>query len=167
MEFYSITGGSIVTMVYKLTNVYKHDYRSWTAPGANWQPWSGGEHELRGHGGHLGVRCAGDQRRGEVDPALGRQLVAWLDMFFCFCLIGKARDGHSRLYIYIYIRIYIYILYHSIVYLYIRYKYIIRIYYSYIYIYIYYCIVLYCIILYYIILYINILIYYIYIYMGI
>lgn len=83
MEFYSITGASIVTMVYKLTNIYKHDYRSGTAPGANW-PWSGGEHELRGHGGHLGVRCAGDQRRGEVDPALGRQLVAWLEMFLVF-----------------------------------------------------------------------------------
>ena len=161
MEFYSITGGSIVTMVYKLTNIYKHDYRSWTAPGANWQPWSGGEHELRGHGGHLGVRCAGDQRRGEVDPALGRQLVAWLDMFFCFCLIGKARDGHSRLYIYIfiyiflyiYIYVYIYIYYIILLYIYILYTNILFVYIIHIYIYIYYCIVLYCIILYYIILY--------------
>ena len=153
MEFYSITGGSIVTMVYKLTNIYKHDYRSWTAPGANWQPWSGGEHELRGHGGHLGVRCAGDQRRGEVDPALGRQLVAWLDMFFCFCLIGKARDGHSRLYIYLYIYIYIYT-YIYIISFYCISIYYIQIYYSYIlFIYIYYCIVLYYIILYYILIY--------------
>ena len=110
---------------------------SGTAPGANW-PWSGGEHELRGHGGHLGVRCAGDQRRGEVDPALGRQLVAWLEMFLVFVWSVKhVMDIASYIDIYIYAHnyIYIYILYHSIIYLYIIYKYVIHIY-------------IYCIILY-------------------